>query len=128
MFSIRETHEMASGQGKPLEAIHLPYNPEYFACGQCHKSVTSKAEKPLNGQNTQHKCHKSNGPFSFIPFGKGTRMCAGANYALFVLRILALELARSSVFAPTTPIKLRSIPMTKPASTVKVRFSSNNEA
>lgn len=128
MFSIRETHEMASGQEKPLKAVHLPYNPEYFACTQCHKSTISKAEETIMGHKMRHKCHKSNGPFSFIPFGKGTRMCAGANYALFVLRILAIEVARSSVFSPTTPIKLRSIPMTKPASTVKVCFCPQQQS
>ncbi|XP_039260316.2 cytochrome P450 26B1-like [Styela clava] len=123
MFSIRETHEMASGREKPLQAAHLEYNPSYFACGKCEKQKQQKSSPVIHADdNIPHICHNKNGPFSFIPFGKGSRMCAGVNYALFVLRVLTIEVVRKSNFRPTTPIKLKCIPMTKPAHSVKVSF------
>lgn len=127
MFSIRETHEIASGQEKPLQAVHLPYDPTYFSCGKCKNSenLNLADRRTTEVEQKSHTCHNKNGPFSFIPFGKGTRMCAGVNYALFVLRVLAIEIARSSIFEATTPITLKLIPMTKPASVVKVSFSSS---
>lgn len=63
-----------------------------------------------------------NGSFSFIPFGKGARMCAGKNYALFVLRVLLLEVVRSTEFELTSAAKIIEIPMTKPARSVKIHF------
>ncbi|CAK8688964.1 unnamed protein product [Clavelina lepadiformis] len=129
MYSIRLTHEDTAGhvlQNGPK----CEFDPDvYFNCKKCENTnnVNQQAENGKGSSSSKireasHVCSKSAGAFSFIPFGKGSRMCAGKNYGLLFLRVLVFELVRTADLKLKGGCNFIEVPMTKPDKSVKVEI------
>ena len=68
------------------------------------------------------KVSNSNG-YSYVPFGKGTRMCAGKNYGILFMKYFLFEIVRTFDFKLKTPLKFTDKPMTKPLNSVIVELT-----
>lgn len=122
-YSIRYTHERAAG--KVLQDNgKCAFEPKINRKSQNNKS--KQVETLSHGDGVQQSSMEveRTGKFSFIPFGKGARMCAGKNYGLIMLRILLFELVRTVDMQLCGESKLVEIPMTRPHDSVRIQFSS----
>ena len=136
IYSIKLTHEFTVG--KALQnGGKCEYDPDaYFNCSKCKNDQSNvknnENENQTNNKNTEkteenlskpsHICDKTAGDYSYIPFGKGQRMCAGKNYGMLFLRIMLFELVRTTNFKLNGKLKFSAVPMTKPHKSVVVEF------
>uniref|UniRef100_H2YE35 Cytochrome P450 26A1 n=1 Tax=Ciona savignyi TaxID=51511 RepID=H2YE35_CIOSA len=104
IYSIRLTHEEAAGK--------------YFDC-----SCDSDDSKSTKTAPPKHTCSKQNSPYSFLPFGKGARMCAGKNYGMLYLKVLIFELVRNADISLVGKCKIVEVPMTRTDKSVKIKLT-----
>uniref|UniRef100_H2YE36 Uncharacterized protein n=1 Tax=Ciona savignyi TaxID=51511 RepID=H2YE36_CIOSA len=72
------------------------------------------------GKVLQNGGDKQNSPYSFLPFGKGARMCAGKNYGMLYLKVLIFELVRNADISLVGKCKIVEVPMTRTDKSVKI--------
>jgi len=140
IYSIKLTHESTAGKilqdgGKCF------FDPDiYFNCSKCQNNRLTTKESQLENSSSvktesdgkieydeceqalPHVCNQTAGDHSYIPFGKGVRMCAGKNYGMLFLRVMLFELIRTTNFRLASKLKFSAVPMTKPHKSVMVEF------
>ena len=143
VYSIKLTHESTAGMILQ-DGSECFFDPDvYFNCSCCNNDQSYASEerfktesgKDKNQRSTErqekllerppdsnHVCGRRAGEYSFVPFGKGPRMCAGKNYGLLFLRLMLFELVRTFDFKLHSKVKYSAVPMTKPHKSVKVCF------
>lgn len=140
IYSIKLTHE--STVGKVLHnGSDCFYDPDvYFNCSRCknNQSESGRTQRKTNqprernnknekeekesSSDAEHVCDRKAGEYSFVPFGKGSRMCAGKNYGMLFLRIMLFQLVRTTDIKLSSKVSYSAVPMTKPHKSVTVKF------
>ncbi|XP_043546018.1 cytochrome P450 26B1 isoform X1 [Chiloscyllium plagiosum] len=99
LYSIRDTHDTA-----PIFQNSEVFDPDRFS--------------EEWGENKGDR-------FSYIPFGGGIRSCLGKELAKLILKVLAMELASTSLFelASRTFPNMLTVPVVHPVDGLRVKFS-----
>lgn len=72
---------------------------------------------------------KKGGRYNYPVFGGGQRACPGKFLATMILKVLIIELVRSTKFELLEPekVKMRSIPVPHPVDGLPVKFTSTRD-
>nr|XP_023417357.1 cytochrome P450 26C1 [Cavia porcellus] len=100
MYSIRDTHEMATWYSSPPKG----FDPERFGAAREEPGTSSR--------------------FHYIPFGGGARSCLGQELAQAVLQLLAVELVRTARWELATPAfpAMQTVPIVHPVDGLRLFF------
>ena len=106
---------------------HIPENSQIFISPQmCHRDPTL-FERPESFRPDRFLAQGSESqadPFSFIPFGKGSHMCIGINFAMLAVKALFAHLLQAfdiRLTAERTP-DIGYLPTLRPAEQLPLRF------
>nr|CAB3235442.1 cytochrome P450 26A1-like [Phallusia mammillata] len=116
IYSIRFTHEEAAGK-----ILHKEDKTRFEPEKDLHDPENEITDNNIDGAKSKASS------FSFVPFGKGARMCAGKNYGLLFLRLFLFQLVRSVDINLVTKANIATSPMMRAHKSVKIAVKPYNE-